>query len=220
MADKTGSEAEAEALRGQLDEVRDYLVAVRGGAPFLSPEDERLLLSWLDEGRSTLEIAAVIDEAAERRRKRKLRARLTLQACAKLVRPRPAAARPTAARPTAATGSLARLATTWRALALPPAERPLLDGLCTTLERIERPGAHPDELGREAAAALARFHQARWSINQHRWETLRTEARGRLQGLGLAPEELENLIEEQAHDLLRRELPDVSARRLWDTLGA
>lgn len=215
MAEKTGSEAEAEALRGEVEEVRDYLVAVRGGAPFLSPEDERLLLGWLDEGRSTLEIAAVIDEVAERRRKRKVRARLTLQVCAKLLRPRPSAASPTAA-----TGSLARLAATWRTLALPPAERPLLDGLCATLERIERPGAHPDELGREAAAALARFHHDRWSINQHRWEALRTEARGRLQGLNLAPEELEDLIEEQAHDLLRRELPDVSARRLWDTLGA
>lgn len=215
MADRTESEAEAEALRRQVDEVRDYLVAVRGGAPFLSPEDERLLLGWLDEGRSTLEIAAVIDDAAERRRKRKLRARLTLQACAKLLRPRPAASSPAAV-----TGTLARLATTWRTLALPPTERPLLDGLCATLERIERPGAHTDELGREAAAALARFHRERWSINQHRWESLRSQARDRLQGLGLAPEELEELVEEQAHDLLRRELPDVSARRLWDTLGA
>ena len=38
------------SMEANAEEVRAYLVAVRGGAPFLSAADGRLLIHWLEQG--------------------------------------------------------------------------------------------------------------------------------------------------------------------------
>ena len=68
-------------LEEKAEEVRAYLVAVRGGAPFLSAADGRLLVRWLEQGFSVARILAGVDEIAEKRRKKMTRGRLTLTAC-------------------------------------------------------------------------------------------------------------------------------------------
>ena len=51
-------------IEAAAEEVRAHLVALRGGAPFLSPGDARLLLRWLDtEG---AEASRAVRQAMER----------------------------------------------------------------------------------------------------------------------------------------------------------
>ena len=73
------------SMEEKAEEVRAYLVAVRGGAPFLSAADGRLLLEWLEQGFSVARILAGVDDVAEKRRKKMTRGRLTLSACRRTV---------------------------------------------------------------------------------------------------------------------------------------
>ena len=56
-----------QSLQNKAEEVRAYLVAIRGGAPFLSAADGRLLVRWLEQGISVARILAAVDETAEKR---------------------------------------------------------------------------------------------------------------------------------------------------------
>ena len=53
-----------------VEQVRSYLVSVRGGAPFLSSTDGQILVEWLDASISLAIICSVIDKVALRRRKK------------------------------------------------------------------------------------------------------------------------------------------------------
>ena len=61
---------DATTLAAMAEEVRAYVVATRGGAPFLSAADGRLLVGWLESGISVARILAAVDEVAEKRRKK------------------------------------------------------------------------------------------------------------------------------------------------------
>ena len=50
-----------------------HLVSLRGGAPFLSSSDARLLMSWLNQGVPVPLLLHALEEAAESRRKKRLR---------------------------------------------------------------------------------------------------------------------------------------------------
>ena len=60
------SQTDELSLADKAEEVRAYVVAVRGGAPFLSAADGRLLVQWLERGISVGRILAAIDEVAEK----------------------------------------------------------------------------------------------------------------------------------------------------------
>jgi len=74
-----------EKLAAQAEEVRTYVVSVRGGAPFLSAADGRLLVMWLEDGITVARILAAVDQVAEKRRKKRTRGRLSLSACRRVV---------------------------------------------------------------------------------------------------------------------------------------
>jgi hypothetical protein len=61
------------------EEVRKHLITLRGGAPFLAPDDARLLVEWLDEGVLVSNILRAIERAADSRRKRRSRVPLNLR---------------------------------------------------------------------------------------------------------------------------------------------
>ena len=63
------------------EKIRGYLVSVRGGAPFLSGIDGQILVEWLDSSISPSIICSVIDKVALRRRKKRVKTRLTLKVC-------------------------------------------------------------------------------------------------------------------------------------------
>ena len=63
------------------EQIRSYLVSIRGGAPFLSSTDGQILVEWLDASISPAVICSVIDNVALRRRKKRVKTRLTLHVC-------------------------------------------------------------------------------------------------------------------------------------------
>ena len=63
------------------EQIRSYLVSIRGGAPFLSSTDGQILVEWLDSSISPEIICSVIDNVSLRRRKKRVKTRLTLHVC-------------------------------------------------------------------------------------------------------------------------------------------
>jgi len=205
--------------------VRAYLVAIRGGAPFLSGADGRLLLVWLEQGVPVPLMLTCIDRVAARRQQQHARSRLTLTRCKSEVRKawgsasdeeRPKAqptpvddARPDLMRwleqvsaappPTDLHGAFARLIHTCR-------------GLC------DGPPASAEHLGASAMDAIRRFHEAAWDAHPD-LDGLRTSAAAALSGLDLPMSMETALIEEGARATLRRHTPLVSAEKLWDSLS-
>ena len=70
-----------EHYQSTAESIREYLVSVRGGAPFLSSTDGQILVEWLDASISPAIICTVIDKVALRRRKKRVKSRLTLNVC-------------------------------------------------------------------------------------------------------------------------------------------
>lgn len=60
--------------------ISEYLITLRGGAPFLSGADCRLLVQWLDEDIPTPAILSALEHVALRRRAKRVRTRLSLNA--------------------------------------------------------------------------------------------------------------------------------------------
>ena len=60
------------------EQVREHLVSLRGGAPFMSPADVSLLLDWLDGGLEVVQILLAMERLAEARQKTRSRAPFTL----------------------------------------------------------------------------------------------------------------------------------------------
>ena len=222
------------ALDLRAETVRDYLVALRGGAPFLSAADDRLLLAWLEAGLPVARILAAVDQVAEVRRRQQSRRRLTLSACKKAVENEEtasvAAGEPAREGPDRGPGAgLAALATEIEGSVVSPELAPALRELVAELRGLATaPGAsaggdrHTDELGRAAAAAIGRFHSVAWEAAAPLHASLVAQAEVRLAPMRalLRGREWEALVEETARDLLRQQTPAVSARAVWDRLGA
>ena len=216
-------------LRACVEEVSAYLVAVRGGAPFLSPVDGRLLLAWLEQNVPVPLILSAIDEVAERHRRKRTRHRLTLAACKKTVeKQRTPAAGPNegvrggaSAQTRVAAPGLARLAAEIRSLAMPAALADAGAELAAELEALAQQRAHVHSLGRAATAAVARFQVQAWQAASAEHDALRQQARDQLAGLrhGLRDADWQALVEEVAHDLIRQRTPVVCARQVWDRLA-
>lgn len=233
---ETGPEAGTPAadrdrdVEGRAAEVSDYLVAIRGGAPFLSARDNHLLLGWLEAGLPVPCILAGIDDVALRRRRKRVQSRLTLTACKKAIE----SARgrtPTSADPdtdisqprTTAPGlaGLAALATELAHQSVSPPLLPELQALVLTLSDLASRSEHVDQIGRQAAAAVTRFHTAAWKAATSEHEALRKQAEAQLAPMRdiLRGPAWSDMVEEVARDLLRQRTPAVSARRVWDTIA-
>ena len=63
------------------EQIRAYLVGIRGGAPFLSGADCQLLVNWLDDEVPVPAILSAIDRVSLRRRAKRVKTRLTLNSC-------------------------------------------------------------------------------------------------------------------------------------------
>jgi len=216
-------------LPARAEEVRDYLVAVRGGAPFLSSVDDRLLLDWLRQGVPVTLILASIDQVADQRRRKRSKSRLTLAACKKTVEKQRAGAGAerlgagggASAPPRVAAPRLATLATEVRALPVPPALAPAATELAAELELLAGQTDHADTIGRAATAAVTRFQARAWEATAQEHPTLRAQAETQLASLrsALSEPDWAALVDEVAHDLVRQRTPVVCARQVWDRLG-
>jgi hypothetical protein len=212
-------------LSAHAEEVRAYLVALRGGAPFLSGSDGRLLVKWLDSGVPVPTILSALDIVSERRRKRRTKSRLTLGAAKREVTKAvgsttPAAAKPPGHQPRAL--DMAREAFMTDLAAMPGAEAfpGPRDALVAAVAAAT--GADATDTATRIIGACRLFHEATWeTLPPSEQEALRGDARESLSGLASSLDAaiLTDLIEEAARNTLRARFPLVSAREAWARLG-
>jgi len=201
-----------EALRRSVDQVVEHLVALRGGAPFLSGADGALLVNWLENDVPASLIVVAIERVAERRRKRRVKSRLVLGSCKaevkRLLRKGlpggGAAPEPVPADQADQGGALAAL------------ERQAL----AALEAL--PEGLPAQRADVAMDIVRRFHVQAWDAAAEEHEQLLAAAEEELAGLrsGMSQRRWREALEEVARDLLRQRFPQLSAVAVWDRLHA
>ena len=196
-----------EALAEQAEEVLAHLVALRGGAPFLSSVDGLLLVDWLHRGVPVPLILRSLEDVAERRRKKRVKTRLRLSSVkARVLK---AHARDDFSLPSGGALSpiTARLSTSDHPAELRAAQR--LDAL----------SGDPEELLRAALCVAREALEELWQAADR--AELRRRATAELGDLadGLDERAFAELVEEVARDLLRQRHPLLSATALWDALG-
>ncbi|MES2638876.1 MAG: hypothetical protein V4850_05320 [Myxococcota bacterium] len=192
---------------GRAEEVRAWLVQLRGGAPFLSAADGKLLVDWLDAKIPVPTILHGIEVVAERRRAKRTRTPFSLISCRATIE------------------KLARSGGGWRTpadlvAALAPADP---DAFVTAalLELAAVTGADPEARAREACAVLRRFHARVWDGLGDERATLLGEAAEDLAALKdlIGHEGFERACEEHARDRVRARYPTLSATRVWEEFG-
>jgi hypothetical protein len=216
------------------EEIRAYLVDARGGAPFLSAADAQLLLDWLDARVPVPLIIASIDRVAARRRKKRVRSRLTLSACRGEVRKalKRQAARnsaglvlsdPEPARTPTSHHHIRALRELIKELEDTEVDSELRTTWTTLIETLRELSHHEsslDDCTRSAMSAIRIFHRDAWDAMSAHHSSLRDAAREELASLQGAVSDriFLELLEEAARDQLRRRHLLVSADRLWDRL--
>lgn len=200
-----------EHLRESARAVVEHLNALRGGGLFLSGVDGVLLVDWLDSGVPPALIAVALEKAAERRRKRRVKSRLSLRSCKGEVKrllgqsPVGSSAAPRAApgpAPVVLRGDLAQLEAQASAA---------LDAL---------PGGDPATVSELAMAVVRRFHEQAWLAAEAEHPALKAQATSELADLkdAMDPLHWDEAVEEAARDILRQRFPRLSAVAVWDRL--
>ena len=77
----TPATADDVPFRAEAEDVRAWLVELRGGGAFLSPRDGALLHGWLQAGVTVPQILRGIEATVDKRRARPVRTPLSLAAC-------------------------------------------------------------------------------------------------------------------------------------------
>ncbi|MCB9764812.1 MAG: hypothetical protein H6739_33865 [Alphaproteobacteria bacterium] len=203
---ESSPDGEESALADAAEQVRAHLVSLRGGAPFLSPFDARLLLGWLEEGVPVAIILRALEDAAEQRRAKRARTPLSLKSARSGV-----------------TQAMKR-----RLSPLEPAGdlKPLVEALARSADPEERGAARAlaaltgegEALLEQALGVSRRFFERAWDRADR--EALLAEAEVELADLVelMKPAQLARAREEVARDLLRRRHPLLAASRIWDTV--
>lgn len=184
----------------RAEEVRAFLVGVRGGAPFLSSHDGRLLLAWLEAGVAVTTILRGIEATAERRRAKRLRTKFTLVSCRKAVE----------------TGAQGSTAAPTEPAACGTEEAELTRATAAAIAAVKLPDL---EARARARCVLARaFHERLWDLLAPERSALRAEAASALADLAdtLDPAVFENLCEEWARESVRRRHPAFSPTHIWE----
>lgn len=204
----------------QAEEVRAYVVTIRGGAPFLSAADGRLLVGWLESGISVARILAAVDEVAIKRRKKRARGRLTLSTCRRIIEGKKSGSL-TQNPPNISGGHhLNDYVEALRKMSISPTMKMGLDRLINEIEQAGRT-KNSEQMGMEAIAAIRAFHDNAWENARDQHTEFRTQARQELGALStvLSGDAFEAAVEEVARDIVRRDYPLVSAAAVWDRLS-
>jgi hypothetical protein len=223
-----------EELGPLAEEIRAYLVEARGGAPFLSGADGQLLIEWLENGVPAPLIMACIDRVAQRRRKKRVRSRLTLRACKGEVNKalkKQAARNPSGVLPVPTPEpdapalsthgqKLSELVTDLEKINVDPELQTSWRALAASLLKIASQELALEECTRQVMSTVRIFHRDAWDAMHCHHGKLREAARTELGPLEGAVSEriFLELLEEAARDQLRRRFVLVSADRLWDRL--
>ena len=198
-----------ESHQQAAEEVRAHLVAVRGGAPFLSPADAELLLRWLDGGVAVSCILLAIERAAESRRKRRSRIPLTL------VKAKPHLGKVQGA----ATGMRGSGTAATSHPFAPTAAEARRRGAVALAEALETVTIHDTEtMVRKAAHTVRNFLEQQWEDRPPEERTqrmLRCRETLHALDLGFSDEDLDVAAEELAHDEHRQEWRFLDTSVFW-----
>ncbi len=208
------------------EEVRAYLVVMRGGAPFLSSTDTHLLSDWLDRGIPVAGILASIDRVARQRAQKVARSYLTLAACKAEVkksfgeRPKPIPTKSRGAKPPSQPHTLQDVLHNLTTTQIPPEFSSARDQLIAELTALATADAHAESTQLAFSAACRRFHEGIWEAAQPQLDTLRAAAVAELAALEAvtSPRLFEALIEEKIRQTLRAQVAHVDPSPLWQTL--
>ncbi|MBN1335669.1 MAG: hypothetical protein JXB39_06885 [Deltaproteobacteria bacterium] len=195
-------------LRQAADRVVEHLCVLRGGGPFLSSVDARLLVGWLNEGVGPGLICTALERVAERRRRRRVKAPLALRSCrSEVTRLRAGVSDP-------------RVPPAVREGASLPVKGDLADLARATLEALDRLSGGREARAEAAIDLVRRFHAAAWDAASSEHGALRATAAAELATFrqDMDPVEWEASVEEVARDLLRQRFPLLSASAVWDRL--
>ena len=216
-----------ETHQDSAERIRSYLVGIRGGAPFLSGADCRLLVHWLDDRVPEPVILSAIDRVSLRRRAKRVRTRLSLNSCKgevnKILNKSTISSEPQ--KETNADQHSNGLATllvkiseslTFRKQFIAE-QRALLLSL-QPLATDHRP---IQEIANEAISLITDFHQHVWDESFEQHELLTQQAEEELSDLQslLPPIRWQEAVEEVARDRLRSQFPLLSAQMIWNSLN-
>ena len=217
------SQPEPHSLADKAEEVRAYVVAMRGGAPFLSAADGRLLVRWLEQGIGVPRILAAVDEVAAKRRAKRTRSRLTLSACKRSIEGKNKGETPhkEIENPDSKAIDLSDYATELAQMVVADALRPEQSKLVARIGSLKG-HTDPEWVATEAVAAVRAFQEASWNAAAPEYPSIRSQAESELQALKglLKPEALAAYIEEVSRDIVQRRAPQESAKAVWDRVSA
>lgn len=211
-----------ESLDEQAAEtVRRHLVALRGGAPFLSSEDASLLETWLRDGWTAPQIVHALERAADARRKRPSRIPLSLQSARRHLGKTSRGRLKTAKAPSTDTHPLHAMVRAVRSTIT--ADDPRGEELASLADALQAlPTADPVLLEARAQALCRDFLLAAWETMSD-WErqARQQDARRELASLAgmLSEAALDASAEELARDQLRQAYPLLSAATVRQALA-
>jgi len=203
-----GAAADFGPFAADAEAARAYLVSTRGGAPFLSGADTRLLHGWLSSGVRLGAIVRAIDAVSRKRIASRVRAPLSLASCrAEVVKQsrRPsAAARRVAQRDEFAAGA-------------PPAPEALDPLYAAALAEVRALPPGDAEARAERACNIGRrfYDEAFDLLDREAWLAAAGEALADNREL-YADTEWGAICEAWARDALRRRYPALTATRIWE----
>jgi hypothetical protein len=194
-----------EPLAAAAEEVRAWFVQARGGAPFLSGKDGRLLVAWLESGIPVSSILIAIEQVAARRVARRARHPFHLDACEATLKKLRKGALPAAP-------------------ALPVPEGSPVEGeevlLATARQRLHSLTGDQEARLQQACQIVRELHAALWELHRPQHPALLEQASKDLEDLAplLGESGLQRAAEERARDSLRRRYPEFSMTRICEEL--
>ena len=186
------------------EQVRAHLVMVRGGAPFLSSVDSKLLVDWLDKAVPVDVILTAIEEVAARRSKARIKRPLSLSAVKSVVKK--------GLKSNSVSSDTDGLTRLIRRLEQTKSDE--LVEVSQEFQILQARGLPAQELLAEVLEVARKFHEHAWeSCDQ---DALLAEAKSELGGLQamLSAERFKTALEEVARDNLRKRYKLLSATHL------
>jgi hypothetical protein len=199
--------------------ISEYLITLRGGAPFLSGADTRLLVQWLDEDIPPPAILSALERVALKRRAKRARTRLSLNATKGELRkllgkkepPKPQAKpihffAPLHRKILESITEKSSFVFLQKSIA-----QQLLDIDDTTYDKIKT---------EKAISLISSFHQQVWDESEEERFLLTKQAENEIAAMRsmIPPRKWNDLVEEIARDHLRSRYPLFSAQMIWDSL--
>ena len=221
--------------RISAQQVSDYLINLRGGAPFLSGADVRLLVQWLDDEIPVAAILCAMDKVALKRREKRVKTRMSLNVCKgtlnKLLFRKEAVEQSLTQvdeeKEIAFPGLLLWAQKIKKSLPQLIEEYPQGNfakeqmEMIRSLEGLAHQNLNRDDTASKAIALISDFHEQAWREYGCHQSDFIVEAEEELENLRnfLTGSRWNEAVEEVARDRLRMRFPLLCAHTIWDILN-